>query len=74
MQYVFDFFKWLGHNISSVTEIISSISTAIGDIFSVFSEVITSIPYWLKIPLLCMIVLAIVFQVISFIPTESGGH
>ena len=74
MQYLFDFFKWLGHNISSVTDIITSISNAIGDIFSVFSEVIASIPYWLKIPLLSMLVLAIVFQVISFIPTESGGH
>lgn len=74
MQYLFDFFKWLGHNITSVTDTIRSISTAIGDIFSVFSDVIDSIPYWLKIPLLCMLVLAIVFQVISFIPTESGGH
>lgn len=74
MMYIVDFFLYLAHNISVVGDYISIISNGIGQCFTLLFDMIASFPLWLVIPMYSMLVLAIVFQVISFIPTESGGH
>lgn len=74
MAYVRDFFLEIAELFSNIDMITSAIVQGVKDSFSALFDFISNIPLWIAVPIYAMIALAVVFQIISFIPTESGGH
>lgn len=73
MQALLDFINMLWSGISQAAKFTGYFISRIPSLYSAFINFLASVPVWIVAPVTAAVVLAIVLQIISFIPTESGG-
>lgn len=74
MQSILDFIAFLWHGISQAATFTGRIIVLIPRVWSRIGDLFLDIPWWITVPSLCTLTVAIILQIISFIPTESGGN
>lgn len=74
MQAILDFISFLWSGISQAAAFTVRILGIIPRVWVRLVELFTDIPWWISLPALATLVVAVVLQIISFIPTESGGN
>lgn len=74
MQYIVDFFSMIGDGISQAWHFTGYFIGKIPSIWSAWLNFWVNVPVWITTPVMVGVSVAIIFQIISLIPTESGGN
>ena len=74
MQFIIDFLMMLYDGIRQAGSYVGYFVLKIPSLFSAVLRFLSNVPVWIVGPVTAAVSLAVVLQVISFIPTESGGN
>ena len=74
MQQILDFIGFLWNGISTAAYFTARLIGLIPNIYRGLFDLLQDIPAWFTLPILATVVTAVVLQIVSFIPTESGGN